>query len=123
MITVNEALKLIEENFQPFGEERLSLNNAFGRLLAENLYADREYPPFHRVMMDGIAINSKDLYIQTSSYKITGTAPAGSPALKLKNSGCECLIQVEITNNKIIEQNPNIAYALIFPNIDLILSR
>jgi len=90
MITVNEALKLIEENFQPFGEERLSLNNAFGRLLAENLYADREYPPFHRVMMDGIAINSKDLYIQTSSYKITGTAPAGSPALKLKNSG-ECI--------------------------------
>ena len=104
MITVNEALKLIKDNFQSFRDENVSIDNAFGRQLSEDLYADREYPPFHRVMMDGIALNSKDLNNQISSFKIIGIAPAGSPTLNLKNNG-EC---IEVMTGAILPEGANL---------------
>lgn len=41
--------------------EILTLDRALGRVLAEDVVADRDYPPFHRSTRDGFAVRSPDL--------------------------------------------------------------
>jgi molybdopterin molybdotransferase len=83
MINVAEAVQLIEQNFIALGDEMLSLDSAAGRELAQNLAADREYPPFHRVTMDGIALKYSDYLSGLRRFKIVGIQPAGVKALEL----------------------------------------
>jgi molybdopterin molybdotransferase len=57
MLTPQQALALVTENaFKP-SEEIVPLRKSIGRILSQNVYADRDFPPFDRVSMDGIAIN------------------------------------------------------------------
>ena len=58
MITVEEAKKLIKSQAIKFGTEVLPLEKGFGRVLAEEVRADRDYPPFNRSAMDGYAVRS-----------------------------------------------------------------
>jgi molybdopterin molybdotransferase len=59
MISVNEALRIIQENaFVPSISE-VPLLDSLGKILAENIVADRDFPPFDRVAMDGVAISLK----------------------------------------------------------------
>ncbi|MDF2454942.1 MAG: hypothetical protein K0R51_935 [Cytophagaceae bacterium] len=60
MITVQEALSIILSQSRNFGSTTVSINDATGRVLAEDIYADRDYPPFHRAAMDGFALRSED---------------------------------------------------------------
>jgi molybdopterin molybdotransferase len=83
MMNVDDAVKLIEQNFISLGDEELSLNSASGRELAHNLTADRNYPPFHRVTMDGIAIKYSDYINGQRCFRIEGVQPAGMAALAL----------------------------------------
>lgn len=74
MITVEEAQGLLKEH--------LTIPS-HGEILIEKIVADREYPPFHRVMMDGIAVCFKSWSEGKRSFKIEGTLAAGEPAGKL----------------------------------------
>lgn len=56
MLTVEEATRRVAATARPLPPEFLALPLAAGRILRENLYADRDFPPFNRVAMDGIAI-------------------------------------------------------------------
>jgi molybdopterin molybdotransferase len=56
MITVEEAEKIIFEHILSQNTEGVALQKTVGRVLAEDLVADRDFPPFDRVTMDGIAI-------------------------------------------------------------------
>lgn len=60
MISVDEALDKILNCSKDFGFEIISINNALGRILAEDIFADRDYPPFNRATMDGYAVQSND---------------------------------------------------------------
>jgi molybdopterin molybdotransferase len=40
--------------------ESISLLNALGRVLAQDIAADRDYPPFHRSIRDGYAVRAAD---------------------------------------------------------------
>lgn len=60
MTTVEQALAVISQMARPFKKETIQLNDALGRVLAENIYADRDYPPFNRAAMDGYAIMQDD---------------------------------------------------------------
>jgi molybdopterin molybdotransferase len=51
--------------------------------LRENIYAERDQPPFDRVSMDGIAVDSESLRRGQRRFHIQATQGAGSPALKL----------------------------------------
>jgi molybdopterin molybdotransferase len=42
------------------GREQVPLGDAFGRILAEPVFADRDYPPFDRSTRDGYAVRSAD---------------------------------------------------------------
>lgn len=41
--------------------QTLSLERVWGRVLAEDVAADRDYPPFHRATRDGYALRSADI--------------------------------------------------------------
>ena len=58
MITVEQATKIILDNAQPTKAVKVPLMQSLGRILRENVSADRDFPPFDRVTMDGIAIDS-----------------------------------------------------------------
>lgn len=73
-ISVPEALQILRNSVSNLETEKVSLDSALGRVLKEPLLADQDYPPFDRVMMDGIAVKFSD---EVSSWKITGTQFAG----------------------------------------------
>src|SRR3954469_3413657 len=56
MVTVEEAEKIISAQTNNYGTESVYFENALGRVLAEDIKADRDLPPYNRVTMDGIAI-------------------------------------------------------------------
>ena len=57
MISVEEALETVLNSTQNFGVEEVPFIKSVGRILKEEILADRDFPPFHRVSMDGIAID------------------------------------------------------------------
>jgi molybdopterin molybdotransferase len=60
MISVKEALSIILSQSRSFGSTTIRISEATGRVLAEDIHADRDYPPFHRAIMDGFALRSVD---------------------------------------------------------------
>lgn len=90
MISVEEAHRIISEQVKDFGIEEIALEDGIGRILREPITADRDFPPFDRVAMDGIAIRYGDFENGTRSFKISGVAAAGAPRMTLTNAN-ECL--------------------------------
>ncbi len=83
MITVSEAIRLIEKQVPKLGTERISLHRAYSRVLAEDWCADRDLPPYDRVTMDGIGINFQSYDQGQRTYRIVGIGAAGMPQLTL----------------------------------------
>jgi molybdopterin molybdotransferase len=77
-IKYSEALKILEENKTFFSTISAPINESGGRYLAEDLIADRDFPPYHRVTMDGIAIRHRTFENGATFFKIQEVAPAGS---------------------------------------------
>jgi len=63
--------------------ESLPLTQCVGGTLRENIYAERDHPPFDRVTMDGIAVDSTALRRGLKRFRIQGTQAAGTPPIKL----------------------------------------
>ncbi|WP_432363434.1 molybdopterin molybdotransferase MoeA [Sporosarcina sp. UB5] len=59
-IPVAEAVQLVMEHATPIGTEMVSLEDAYGRVLAEPIIAKHDVPPFDRSPYDGFAIRSLD---------------------------------------------------------------
>lgn len=86
MITAKQAMAMILKHAKPLGTERISISNALGRVLAEDIYSDMDLPPFTKSMMDGFAINSKDA---SEVFEIIEDIPAGkAPRKKIKKGQC-----------------------------------
>jgi molybdopterin molybdotransferase len=90
MNSVSEAENIIFSCLPPTPkQEQIALKDASGRILQENLHADRDFPPFHRVTMDGIAILFSAWAAGQRVFRVTGMAPAGRPVVPLEeSSGC-----------------------------------
>lgn len=86
MIYVEEALQIILDNTQDFGVEEVPFQDSLGRVLKEDILADRDFPPFNRVSMDGIAINHRYFEYGVRDFKIEGIQPAGAPQEKMENA-------------------------------------
>jgi molybdopterin molybdotransferase len=84
-IEVGEAVQLIHANMPTYPTERVALEAAQGAILREPLTAERDQPPFDRVTMDGIAINSAALD-QQQHFTLRGTQGAGAAAIPLGDS-------------------------------------
>ncbi|HLY68973.1 MAG TPA: molybdopterin molybdotransferase MoeA, partial [Puia sp.] len=90
MIRVEEAEKIILQEGRDFGAEQVSFDDCLGRVLAEELIADRDLPPFNRVTMDGIAIIYRAFKNGTRLFKIKATQPAGENPIEI-TSDEECI--------------------------------
>jgi molybdopterin molybdotransferase len=83
MITVEEADKIIQAAAASYGAEITPFEMALGRVLAEDIKADRDLPPFNRVTMDGIAVNFKSVENGITSYRIKAIQAAGDNTIEL----------------------------------------
>lgn len=86
MISVLEATALIEKNLITPRLCEAQLLHAHGKVLAEDILAERHGPPFDRVAMDGVAINSKSFETGARLFPIKGVAKAGSAQLTLSDT-------------------------------------
>ncbi len=64
LFTFEEAKKAIEKHFavKPLGIEEVSLLEAYNRVLAEDVVAPLDIPPFNRSTVDGYAVKSEDTF-------------------------------------------------------------
>lgn len=85
MIPFQEAHELVLAETKDFGTETVDLLASKGRILAENIYADRDFPPFNRATKDGIAICFSAYKNGQKNFIIEGIAAAGNPEKELKN--------------------------------------
>ncbi|GAA4083877.1 molybdopterin molybdotransferase MoeA [Mucilaginibacter panaciglaebae] len=90
MITVQQAEKLILENTRDYGNEIVLFDEALGRVLAEEIRADRDLPPFNRVTMDGIAVKYEGIAQNIKTFKIKATQAAGDEPVHV-NANDECI--------------------------------
>ncbi len=84
MLSVTAATALLLENAVDFNTETVHLTEAVGRVLAEPLIADRDFPPFDRVTMDGIAIDYQAFAQGKRNFFVEGLQAAGAPQLTLQ---------------------------------------
>ena len=87
MLTVKQATAVVLENALPLPDETVPLHLAVGRTLREPLTADRDFPPFDRVSMDGIAICFANFEQGQRRFFIENTQAAGAPQLVLAQTG------------------------------------
>jgi molybdopterin molybdotransferase len=64
--------------------ERCELLLAGGRVLAESVLADRDFPPFARATRDGYAVRSADVSSVPARLKLVGEIRAGGPPQSLE---------------------------------------
>lgn len=86
MTTVQQAEHIIQNQVRDYGAEQLPFAQTIGRVLAEDILADRDLPPFNRVTMDGIAISYKAFTSGVRSFHIQGTQAAGDQPLDIQQS-------------------------------------
>lgn len=91
MITVEDALNRILEKIVPLGLEKVSLLDALGRVLGEDIYARRDIPPKDNSAMDGYALRSQDTVGATGETPVTldviEDIPAGHIPRKIVEPG------------------------------------
>lgn len=85
MISVSEATAAILNHLYHPQTHKLKLENAVGHVLAEVITADRDFPPFDRVTMDGIAISFESWQQGKRDFAIERMAAAGTPQAKLEH--------------------------------------
>jgi molybdopterin molybdotransferase len=85
MISVSEAAAIILDNLFKPETEAIDIHRSAGRILAEPVFADRDFPPFDRVFMDGVAIHSLSFKNGLRHFPREATQAAGMPPLTLQN--------------------------------------
>jgi molybdopterin molybdotransferase len=77
MISVEEALEILLSNLPERKVERIPFQESLGRVLAENLTATSDIPPFYRSSMDGYAVLAADVASPPVELRIAGESRAG----------------------------------------------
>jgi len=112
VLTPAEADRLIAQHLQCLPIESLPLAQCAGAVLRENIYAERDQPPFDRVAMDGVALDCQAVAAGARSFRVQATQAAGDPPLTLASAadcievmtgavlplGCNCVVPVEQLN-------------------------
>src|SRR6476646_9587314 len=91
-LSFSDARLLVEQQaarLSPTAAELTSLLDAVGLALAEDLRADRDFPPFPRATRDGYAVRAADVRAVPAELTCIGTIKAGAaaeePALVLQS--------------------------------------
>jgi molybdopterin molybdotransferase len=118
MVTLEEALKIVAGTAFRLPPAEVSLPDALGCVLAENIYSDMDMPPFDKAAVDGFACRRESLALP---LKIVETIPAGViPQIIIRQGECarimtgavmpkgaDCVVMVEETR---IDENGNMIW-------------
>jgi molybdenum cofactor synthesis domain-containing protein len=77
MLPVQDAISIIKEQTARLPPERVALAGAMGRVLAADVSADSDLPPFNRAQMDGYAVRAEDTASVPVSLRVVGESAAG----------------------------------------------
>ncbi|WP_342641759.1 molybdopterin molybdotransferase MoeA [Rhodoligotrophos ferricapiens] len=77
LLPVEEALGRVLDGVAPIGQECIPLDQAWQRVLAEDVRATRDQPPFDASAMDGYAVRGDDVDGSKPKLLIIGTSQAG----------------------------------------------
>jgi molybdopterin molybdotransferase len=111
MIPISEAIRIVLQHTSRLEVESVALSDSMDRVLAEDVVADCDLPPFDRAQMDGYAIRAADLATTPAQLRIVGESAAGSgwhhemkagEAVRIMTgapvpSGADAVQQVELT--------------------------
>ena len=78
MIPISAALKIIKKHVGNLSAEKVEIGECCGRVLAEEICADMDLPPFNRSQMDGFAVKANDVKNAPVKLKIIGMSSAGT---------------------------------------------
>ena len=109
MLSPSQADELIAQHLACLPIESLPLAQCAGAVLRENIYAERDQPPFDRVTMDGIALDNRAVRDGARRLQIQAMQAAGDPPLALTGrdrcievmtgaampAGCDAVVPVE----------------------------
>lgn len=112
MIPVAEAIQIVRNETAPLPSERVPVSRALGRILAQDIVADSDLPPFNRAQMDGYAVRAADVQETPVRLRIVGESAAGQgwhkelqtgEAVRIMTgapvpSGADAVQQVELTH-------------------------
>ncbi len=64
LIELDDVINVVSKYYKlaPLGVEEIDLLNGLGRVLAEDIYAPIDHPPFDRSEVDGYAVRAEDTY-------------------------------------------------------------
>ncbi len=118
VLSLEEVLRLIEEEFSPLGRcEEVSLSEALGRVLAEDVRAEEYVPDFDRSTVDGYALHAKDTFDCSDAVpailNLIGEVRMGEgaeiavprdscvyvPTGGAIPAGCDCAVMIEYTED------------------------
>ncbi|MGH7163936.1 MAG: molybdopterin molybdotransferase MoeA [Nitrospiraceae bacterium] len=92
LTSLEDARKTVLDSVQPLGLEKVGLLEALGRVLAEDIIAVRDNPPWDNSAMDGFAVRWEDIKQEHAITKPTvltviEDVPAGKAATKSVGPG------------------------------------
>jgi molybdopterin molybdotransferase len=110
MLKFDDAFEIVMDSARRLGTERVDIDRALNRVLAEDVASDMDIPPFNKSAMDGFACHRADLGNELTVLEII---PAGFPPKKTVGQnqcskimtgavvpeGADCVIMVEYTEN------------------------
>ena len=77
MVSASQALEIVLRETPALPAEEVALEDALGRVLAREVAADRDLPPFDRAAMDGYALRAADTRKAPAALEIIGEVRAG----------------------------------------------
>ncbi len=108
MLTTAQASQAIRDAAKALPTESVSFQQAIGRVLHQGVAAERDQPPFDRVMMDGIAIRFSEFEAGERTFAVQSTQHAGDERQTLEPrhaieimtgaslpEGADCIVPVE----------------------------
>src|SRR5437764_12017812 len=78
MIPVAEAIDIVLAQTSALPVESVAISESSGRILAEDIIADTDLPPFDRAQMDGYAVRAADVANTPARLRIAGESAAGA---------------------------------------------
>ena len=82
LISRDEFIDLLSR-FRRLNHEDVEISSALGRVLAEDIFAPEDLPPFGRSTMDGFAVRARDTFgcgeSEPALFRVTGEVPMARP--------------------------------------------
>src|SRR6476661_527411 len=84
LISVARAIEIIDATPVTLHPSETNMIGSYGCRLAQDVHADRDYPPFDKGLMDGFAIRAADA---SSRLRVVGEVAAGSSSSRAVGAG------------------------------------